>query len=162
MQCENKISQTVTTVKSGFSREKLVANSLKEIIKISTMNVEITDDKKISVALNDDSDESFQSEFDGMSTPSVPSPMPMNESCKVFVEIAETTDKEVSKSARDEVDNRETITNDSERLEAKCEIKETFGITTSEEPMINASHEEMTQSKGESELFYFFQQLRND
>lgn len=161
MQCENKISQSVTTVKSGFSREKLVASSLKEIIEIRTMSVEITDDKEVSVALSSDSDESFQSDFDGMSTLKVTPSIPDYESSQVSVEIAETADKEVNKIARDEADNGKVIKTDSERLEVKCESKETFGITTSEAPMINETNEEMTQSKGESELFLFIFFLDN-
>lgn len=160
MQCENKISQSVTTVKSGFSREKLVASSLKEII--STMNFEITDDNEVSVALNNDSDESFQSDIDGMTTTlTLTPPMPVYESSEVFVEIAKTSDKEVNKSARDEIDNGKMISNDSERLELKCEVMETSKITSSEAPMINETNEEMTQSKGESNFFFLFLYFSN-
>lgn len=39
MQCENKFSQSVSTVKSGFTGEKLASNSLERTIDIEIMSV---------------------------------------------------------------------------------------------------------------------------
>lgn len=147
MQCENKISQSTKTLTKGFSRQKIVANSLKELIEIKAMSSEKMSEVDADVAFNDDSDESLQSDSETMTT----SPETVTE---ISDKIAENSDKRVNESFVVQINN-EMITNDSERFDSKCddEVNE-VGITASKVPLINERIEtEITKTIGESEHF---------
>lgn len=151
-QRENKISQSARTVTSCFSRQKIVANSLKELIENKAMSFEETSEVDANLALTDDSDESFQSESEAV-TPSSKSVV------KISTEIKDSSDKRVNESSLIEIDNK-LITNDSEIFDTKFVDKvNDVGIIASKVPLINEQTTEITQTIGESENIYVIQLL---
>lgn len=140
MQCENKISQTV--VAKGFSRQRIVENSLREIIDVTRMNAEVESviDKE---AFKNDSDVSqahneIVTQF-------------IDKKLKIPVEIARESDKQVNESC--EARDKSSITSDSGGLVQKSDEEVIqLKMTTSKAPLINERTSEVTTLKGESEV----------
>lgn len=134
MQCENSFSHSMTTATRGFSRERIVQNSLKEIIQLRTMETETSSEVPIFLSL--DSEESLTKLSD-----------------KILIKV-ENSHQTANESAEKDINNKEMITSDSERLELDrmCEERDVnqAGITTSNVPLINEREAEVTQSIGES------------
>lgn len=144
MQCENKISQKLTVVAKGFSRQRIVENSLREIIDVTRMNAEV-DSCVDKVALKDDSDVS-QAHNEIVT-------QYIDKKLKIPVEIARESDKQVNESAASEADDKGMITNDSVGLVQKCDEEVIQPkVTTSKAPLINELTSEVTTLKGESEV----------
>lgn len=140
MQCENRNSQTVTT--TGFSRQKLVESSLRELIEIGAMETKTNSETVETKSVQADSDESFQS-HNGLVTqsddkkPNIPD---------------QNSDKQSNESAANDIDNVRMINDDSVGLEKKCDDEvNQQGVSTSKAPSINERKGSMTQSKGESD-----------
>lgn len=124
MQCKNNFSQSVKAAKSGFSRKKLVENSIKDIIDIVTMSLSEKDPS------NDGNDESSQLKNE-IVTPSS------------GIKIPDEVDNENS--------GIEMIRSDSERLENNCDDEgDSVGITTSEKSLTDVEVAEVTWVEGES------------
>lgn len=135
VQYENKVSQVVA--RTGFSRAKIVENSLKKIIELQTMSSEISED--VNVALRLDSDESRQSP---------------NE---VVTQLRDNIPKLPAETTREiEINNEEMIKADSERLGTKCaEDVNRAAITADEVPPKSKPIVDVTPSRGESEFSLF-------
>lgn len=134
MHCENNFSRSEATVTGGLSLElisrKIVNGSSKETIEQTTMEAE-TISEATSAAIVD-SDES------PITTPGD----------KILIKI-ENSDEIANERVENDINNKETITSDSERLDKANEEGETK-ITTSNVPSINERKTEVTQSNGES------------
>lgn len=143
MQCENKISQSTTTVATSL---KHVESSQSGKVEIKTMSVEKADVQVITVALSSDIDESpVISEGEEMTQPA---DNIENESSK----IAENFDEKINESAETGSNNNEMITSDSAELDDD-EVNQ-LGITISKSPLIIEPEAAMTHSKGESEVIF--------
>lgn len=139
MQCENSFSQSMTTVTRGFSRERIVQNSLKEIIQLRTMEAEASSEIP-TFSIDIDSEESLTKLSD-----------------KILIKV-ENSNETFNESAEKDINNKEMITSDSARLGVMCEEGDVneAEITTSNEPLINEREAEVTQSNGESMLRFHY------
>lgn len=148
MQCENKISQSVTRVADGLVREKIMETSPKEIVVIKEIKMEQDEIKSVEITLKNDSDECQQASNEIMTQ--LPDKVP---------KIAENLPNE---SAEKIINNEELITSDSERLEKEKlegEVNRKSMMTGEvqlEVSLINEQKTEMTQSNGESERFVYW------
>ena len=140
MQCENKISQITTVV-----RERTVESSPKEVIGIKEIKMEQNEQKIVATALKADSDVSSQSSNEVVT--------------QIIEKITKHPNNSTDESAEKIINNKELITNDSERLEEKFvgEVISMPMITNkvqSKVPLSNEQKTKETQSIGESAVVY--------
>jgi type IV secretory pathway VirJ component len=135
VQREKRVSQTVTTKASGFSRQKLVESSLKELIIIQAMETKTHNETVQTESAHDDSDESSRS-LNGLVT-------------QASDNIPET---KANESSANKIDKITTISADSVELVKKCDEVNQLGVSTSKAPPIRERKSSMTQSKGESDV----------
>lgn len=137
VQPENNIIQVVTTTRSRFSREKIVRNSLKEMIEVQAMNAQNNE-----AAFSSDSDQSHNETMTQLED-------------KILKAPEEITENFVNENAENSIKN-EMIKSDSERLEAaKCVEDVTQPAIATTDSSTNELKIKMTQSIGESRFTYF-------
>lgn len=126
VQREKRVSQTVTTIATGFSRQKLVESSLKELIVIKAMEANAGEE-----SIN--AHESSQSLND------------------LVTQATDDKNLDISEITAKQIDKDSTISDVSVGSE-KCDESEQLNISTSKAPPIRERKSGMTQSKGESDV----------